>query len=62
MSPTPDMSYVDPDAHIDEEKFRDMLIQPLERFLCNGNPEEEFQVLPHLLVKSFFVKKAKYFF
>ena len=44
LSPSPDMSYVDPDSHTDEDKFQEMLIQPLETFLCNGNPDDEFQV------------------
>jgi len=30
------MDYLSPQAHIDEEKFSELLIKPLERFLCGA--------------------------
>ncbi len=42
------MDYQSPEAHVDEEAVRSLIMAPLERFLLNGEPQEELARLSSL--------------
>jgi hypothetical protein len=35
------MDYLSPQSHIDEDKFNEVLIRPLERFLCGATKPQK---------------------
>ena len=48
FSPIPSMNYQKPNDHIEEEDVQKFFFDPLERFLCAGDPKEMFQKLSSL--------------
>ena len=48
MSPSPSMDYQSPLAHIDDAAVEEQLLKPLERFICDGNPDEVMEKLSKL--------------
>ena len=48
FSPIPSMNYQKPSDHIEEEDVHKYFFDPLERFLCAGDPKEMFQKLSSL--------------
>ncbi|XP_040576594.1 E3 ubiquitin-protein ligase UBR2 [Lepeophtheirus salmonis] len=48
MSPGPEMDYLSPQAHFDEEAIREMLLYPLSQFICQSDPEEVLEKLSSL--------------
>ena len=67
FQPTPQMQYLFPLQHVDENDVNEMLIAPLERFLCNDiGPEKVFKNLaekndpPSMCGKMFKVGEPHY--
>ena len=62
LSPKMSMDYLSPQSHIDEDKVNEVLIRPLERFLCGatltatdsksrtGQPEDPAQILKQVFL------------
>lgn len=48
FSPVPSMNYQKPTEHIEEDDVQRMFFDPLERFLCNGDPTEILKQLSSL--------------
>ena len=42
------MDYQAPLSHIDNEAVKEQLLRPLERFLCDGDPQEVMKTLSAL--------------
>ena len=48
FSPIPSMNYQKPNDHVEEDKVQKYFFDILERFLCNGDPDEMFKKLSSL--------------